>query len=164
MAEDFPSTDTGKSYPMSDKVSQSQESSRHHPLPLPYDFPLAPPESAAGKSMLLPGASGIYPQVPEDKWVRQEELVPQQVHFSITGQHPVARPKTRTIKPPKRFRPVSRWRSIAVLSMVLLLTVLSCIGLLKLGAIGASLLHPGVMATPILSPISSPTPTLHPQK
>jgi hypothetical protein len=167
MAEEFPSTSrSSESHQIGDERSQSQERGWHRPLPLPYDLPLAQPEernAPNNSGVLLPG-SGIHPKVPEDKWVRQEESTLQKRYTFITGQHPVPRPKTLPLKPPRRFHRVAQWQSVAMLSIVLLLAVLSCIGLLKLGVGGASLLHPGITATPIPSRIASPTGASHHKK
>jgi hypothetical protein len=168
MAEEFPSTSkSGESHPIGDGNSQSGESSRHSPLPLPYEFPLAQPEERGvpnnvsnNRDVLLP-ASGIYPKVPEDRWVKQEESILQKRYTHITGQHPVPRPKTLPLKPPRRFRQVAHWQSITMLSIVIVLAVVACFGLLQLGVGGASLLHPGPAPAATPSRIASPTRKSH---
>jgi hypothetical protein len=160
MAEEFSSTSgSSESHPVGDVRSQSGESGQHRPLPLPYDFPLAQPEERGmpdNRGILLP-ASGIYPKVPEDKWVKQEESTLQKRYTYITGQHPVPRPKPVSLKPPRRFRRVAHWQSVTILSIVIVLAVVACFGLLQLGVSGASLLHPGTAPTATPSRIASPT-------
>jgi hypothetical protein len=165
MEEDFPSTNrSGESHPLGDERSQDGESGVRRPLPLPYDVPLAQPEDRGGvqhnnRDALLP-ASGIYPKVPQDRWVKQDESTLQkQYAYYITGQHPVPRPQTRPLKPPKRFHKVAHWQSVTMLFIVLVLAVIACLGLLALGVGGASLLHPGAAPTATPSRIASPTST-----
>jgi hypothetical protein len=164
MAEEFSSTSrSSESHPVGEGDSQSGESGQHRLLPLPYDFPLAQPEERSApnnRGVLLP-ASGIYPKVPEDRWVKQEESTLQKRYTYITGQHPVPRPKPISLKPPKRFRRVAHWQSITMLSIVIVLAVVACFGLLQLGVGGASLLHPGIAPTATPSRIASPTRKSH---
>jgi hypothetical protein len=164
MSEEFLSTSrSSEPPPVGDGRSKSGESGQHRPLPLPYDFPLARPEDRGipdNTGVLLP-ASGIYPKVPEDKWVKQNESTLQKRYTYITGQHPVPRPKTIPLKPPRRFRRVAQWQSITMLSIVIVLAVVACFGLLQLGVGGASLLHPGTSATATPSKMASPTRKSH---
>jgi hypothetical protein len=164
MAEEFPSTSrSSESHPVGDGQGESGESGQHHPLPLPYDVPLPRPDERDmpnNRGVLLP-ASGIYPKVPEDQWVKQEESTLQKRYSYITGQHPVPRPKSLSLKPPRRFRRVAHWQSITMLSVVIVLTVVACFGLLQLGVGGASLLHPATAATATPSRIASPTRKSH---
>jgi hypothetical protein len=163
MEEDYPSTNrSGESQPVGDERPQDRESGERRPLPLPYDVPLARPEDRGGVQSsrgALPPASGVYPKVPEDRWVKQDESILQKQYAYITGQHPVPRPQTRPLKPPKRFQPVAHWQSITMLSIVLVLAVIACLGLLALGVGGASLLHPRTAPTATPSRIASPTST-----
>jgi hypothetical protein len=162
MAEEFTSK-SGESQPIGEGNSQSGESSRHRPLPLPYEFPLAQPEERSvpnRRDVLLP-ASGIYPKVPQDRWVKQEESPLQKQYTYITGQHPVPRPKTLPLQAPQRFRRVAHWQSITMLSIVIVLAVVACFGLLQLGISGASLLHPVTAPSATPSRIASPTRKSH---
>lgn len=188
-----PTTTTGTTESLgSAQPPQNHPSVWHRPLPLPYAFTQTDSQMADGEaevrgpsttrsvplsvqipdeieeddqpSALFPGVSGIRPKVAAAKWVKQEELGLQKMYTSVTGQHSIPRPKARPLKPPKRFRPVPHWQSVTMLSIVLVLSALSCIGLLKLGISGVSLLHPGVTATPIPTRITSPTRTPHQKK
>ena len=166
MADEFPPTTSPKHpdyinpQPETDELSlQQEEGGQHKSLPLPYDVPPALPESLASTSGLLTPATGNYPRVPKDKWARPEDFDSQKMFASLTGLRPATRPRTRALKPPRRFRPVTRWRSITLLCSVLLLSALSCIGVLKLVAGGVSLLHPGVTVTVTPPPTASPTRT-----
>jgi hypothetical protein len=166
MAEEFPSTGrSSEPHPVGDgHLPKGGESGQHHPLPLPYDVPLPRPDERGvppnNRDVLLP-ASGIYPKVPEDQWVKQEESTLQKQYTYITGQHPVPRPKPLSLKRPKRFRRVAHWQSITMLSVVIVLAVVACFGLLQLGVGGASLLHPATAATATPSRIASPTRKSH---
>ena len=164
MEERFPSTNrSGESQPVGDERPQDGESGERRSLPLPYDVPLAQPEDRGGVQQssrgALPPASGVYPKVPENRWVKQDESSLQKRYAYITGQHPVPRPQTRPLKPPKLSHQVAHWQSVTMLSIVLVLAVISCIGLLVLGVGGASLLHPGAAPTATPSRIASPTST-----
>lgn len=162
MAEEFPDR-SSESHPVGEGRSESEESGQHYPLPLPYDVPLEQPEERGipnTEGVLLP-ASGVYPKVPADRWVMEDQSTLQKRYTYITGQHPVPRPKPISLPPPKRFRRVSHWQSITMLSIVIVLAVVACFGLLQLGVGGASLLHPGTAATATPSRIASPTSKSH---
>jgi hypothetical protein len=165
MAEEFPSTNrSSESQSAGDGRSQpGGQRGQHRSLPLPYEFPLAQPEERGvpnNRGVLLP-ASGIHPKVPEDRWVKEEESTLQKRYTYITGQHPVPRPKPLSLKPPRRFRRVAHWQSITMLSIVIVLVVVACFGLLQLGVGGANLLHPGAAATATPSRVVSPTRKSH---
>ena len=116
-------------------------------------------------SALFPEVSGIRPKVAPENWVKQEITgLIMVVSAETTGKHSVPRPKPQPVSPPQRFQRISHWKSITILLVVLVLCLLSCVGLLALGASGASLLHPHFAITPIPSHTASPTRIPPPQK
>jgi hypothetical protein len=126
--------------------------------PLPENMPIPAEEVDERRSVLFPEVSGIRPRVAPEKWVKDQITgLIMEVPSGTTGKHSVPRPTPRAVSPPQRFRRLSPWQSAAILLVVLILSLLSCIGLLALGSSGASLLHPFLSVTP--SPIPSASPT-----
>jgi hypothetical protein len=117
------------------------------------------PEGSSGGGALFPDEFEDAPQVPEDKWVRQEESDAEKVLTSITGHHAAVRLPGRPLPPPKRFRPTTRKQSVAALFFVLALSGVSCFGLLKLVSGGARLLRPHIAATTTPPKVASPSGT-----
>jgi hypothetical protein len=133
--------------------------------PIPHIMQIPDEVEDEQPSALFPGVSGSRPKVAPEKWVKEEITgLIMVVPAETTGKHSVPRPTPRPVSRPQRFRRVSLWKSTAILVIVLVLCLLSCAGLLALGAAGASLLHPHLSATPTQLPTTSPTRTLSTHK
>ncbi|GEM_PF-2493546 len=115
-------------------------------------------------SALFKDVSGIYPKVPSEHWVEEEDFWQTRTHIAMTGRAPVPRPRPLPLKPPQRFRPVERWKSMLVLALVIGLAALACIGVIALGISGMSLLQPGHTATATPHPTQTVVPTQTPHK
>lgn len=100
-------------------------------------------EDDAGQSY---AASDFSPRRAEDRatrpifapeqWVSDPDFWESKTHIAMTGRHPVPRPKSVSITPPQRFRPMPRWRSMLVLSLVCLLIAFIAIGGVELARLG----------------------------
>jgi hypothetical protein len=140
-------------------TTEGEDAKRRLIPPIPEIMPIPDiAEENEQPSELFPGVSGIRPKLGPEKWIKEQitgriMVVPAET----TGKHSVPRPKPRPVSPPQRFRRLSPWKSIAILIVVLVLCLLSCTGLLALGASGANFLHPYFSVTPSRIPSASPT-------
>src|SRR5579872_1741956 len=94
-----------------------------------------------------------------EQWVSDPDFWESKTHIALTGRHPVPRPKTIALKPPQRFRPAPRWRSVLILLLVCLLIAAIAIGALEMGRLGTQVFGPTHhTATPVPThTIAAPT-------
>ncbi|HLZ22902.1 MAG TPA: hypothetical protein VKQ30_12340 [Ktedonobacterales bacterium] len=119
------------------------------------DFPPRRPEDKATRPLFAP-----------EQWVSDPDFWETKTHIALTGRHPVPRPKTVALKPPQRFRPAPRWRSMLILLVVCVMIVATVIGTVELGRLGMQVIAPPHhSATPVPThTIVVPTATPHHKK
>lgn len=140
-------------------------------IPLPPAWPIAEngaasPSSAAHPAETLrdPDASGVQPRVEPGRWVHEPDFWEKETMIAMTGRYPVPRPKTRSLPPPQRFRPMARWKSMLVLGVLVVVTALACVGSIELGKLSIDAFGP--TTTPTVTQTAQPTvsPTRPPHK
>jgi hypothetical protein len=101
-----------------------------------------------------------------EQWVSDPDFWETKTHIALTGRHPVPRPKTLPLKPPQRFRPVPRWRSLLILLLVCGLIAFTAVGVVDIGRLGMQILGPTHhVATPVPThTLAVPTATPHRKK
>jgi hypothetical protein len=97
-----------------------------------------------------------------EQWVSDPDFWESKTLIAITGRHPVPRPKMLDIKPPERFHPASRWRSMLILLIVCLLISGALIGVVEIGRFGMQVLGPTHSATPPVPTHTLVVPTATP--
>lgn len=102
-----------------------------------------------------PDEADAQPSIERDHWVQEPDFWEKETMIAMTGRYPVPRPKTRPLPPPQRFRPVARWKSMLLLSTLVVVTVLTCVGVLELGRLSAQVF--GTQATPVVTHTAQPT-------
>ncbi len=96
------------------------------------------------------------PLVSREHWVARSELWQSTDLLPSTGRHPLSRPLTKPLARPQRFRPVARWKSIAMLVTVLVASLATCVGAVEVGRLSGSVLNQRHTATPA---VATHTPT-----
>jgi hypothetical protein len=101
-----------------------------------------------------------------EQWVSDPDFWETKTHIALTGRHPVPRPKTLPLKPPQRFHPVPRWRSLLILVLVCGLIAFTVVGVVEIGRLGMQVLGPTHhVATPAPThTLAVPTATPHHKK
>lgn len=128
------------------------------PLPEMTPEPQVPSYSAAERRQ----APVTRPIVP-DEWVNDEDdYWTTQSLIAISGRRAVPRPRARTLEPPQRFQPLRRWQSMAVLIVLSVVILATCIGLLRAVNFANDLVHPHQAVPTLTVPTHTPAPTAKP--
>ena len=147
--------------------AQQRERTPVSSMPLPPVWPMegdgtVSPSPATDEGEAPRGAdeSGVRPSVEPGRWVQEPDFWEKETMITMTGRHPVPRPKTRPLPPPQRFRPVARWKSMLALGVFVVVTAFACGGSIVLGRLSIELFGP--QATPLGT--HTPQPTISPTK
>ncbi|MGH2514903.1 MAG: hypothetical protein ACRDHP_04540 [Ktedonobacterales bacterium] len=113
-----------------------------------------------------PDDRATRPLFAPEQWVSDPDFWESKTHIALTGRRPVPRPKTVALKPPQRFRPAPRWRSMLVLLVVCLLIAFTLVGIVEIARLGTQALAPTHhTATPVPThTLTVPTATPHHKK
>ncbi|MFI5271736.1 MAG: hypothetical protein ACHQ4H_01715 [Ktedonobacterales bacterium] len=127
----------------------------------------------ASSTPTLPADGDVRPAVREapatrpispEEWVREEDYWDTQSLIAVTGRMAVPRPRARSLKPPQRFRPVQRWKSVVALAVVSACILGFGIGLVQASHLAGGILRPAATHTAVPAPTVTATATAKPKK